>query len=659
MEHYICRTVNELPGYMQTQFRVQEGMIINAGQVYVENIFDPVLGTNNFLTYVPEVVEDVSKQVPAIVINNGFETLPDGRRPDGNPDYTIYDYIPGDVITAIKLLPGTKFELSLDSIIMETEIKVGGYLIPEDGSSRLVYVDNLEDLNTKTCLVVEALKAFRVGGQFGEEAADTVVVRVKENCIPIENGLRVTANIVDGLENPVNAETVVATLTTTGGKKPYTYNFVNGGIDNHLFKIEGENIIANETLNTAKNYHVAIKSTDSEGNSKSATISIFVDYPSITGINVVMTQDIRQGEESTQPGGLISVAEVEGGTAPYVLSLSGENADRFTVDLMSVKTGSTALTQGLYNVTITATDSKGKTKNYDMEVNVQEPYPEIDTVELTMEEGLIAPVVANTIVGHIRVEGGTPGYTFTLPAGMGDNDLFIIEDAIKAKSDITKPGNKNITVKVTDTHGKTKLGAAILSIAAPDITAVNFSQTEGLREGETNVNPNAIVGTLSTTGGTTPITYSILGGTNANSFRISGNTLRVKDTALTEGTYTINVGASDNYGKSGNSDISITVEAAYVPVSEVKVAPVSGLTTPVAVDTKIADITSKGGKPPVTYSLPVGMSNNDSFKINGSIILVKDEITQSGSYAVVVKVTDGNGNTKNSVTTAFTIEAGE
>ena len=34
MEHYVCRPVTELPAYMQTQFRVPQGEIITAGQVF-------------------------------------------------------------------------------------------------------------------------------------------------------------------------------------------------------------------------------------------------------------------------------------------------------------------------------------------------------------------------------------------------------------------------------------------------------------------------------------------------------------------------------------------------------------------------------------------------------------------------------------------------
>lgn len=658
MEHYVCRAVTELPDYMNVNFRVPEGEMMVSGQIYVaENLIDNY-GYGNWTVFAPEVIENTEEQVPAIILNNDFETLPDDRRPDGQPDYTQYVYKEGTVITAIKLMPGIKFELSKTSVMAETDIKVGGYLVPEAGSSMLMYSDNLEDINTKICLVVEALKDFRIGGLFGNETVETMVVRVKDNCIAEPNGLRVSVETEDNLETPVEAQTVVATLSTAGGTEPYTYSFVAGGLDNDLFEIANQYIRTKTEINEDRNYHVAIKSTDSEGNSKSITVGILIDSPSIKGFNVTMTQDIRQGEESTQPGGLISVVEIEGGTPPFVLSLSGADEDKFVADLMSIKTGNVPLNEGVYNLIVTATDSKGKTADYSMAVNVQEPYPEIDSVTLTMEDDLTATVPANTIVGHIQVLGGSPGYTFELPAGVGDNDLFIIEDAIKTKSDITIPGNKVITVKVTDTHGKTKSASGILSIAAPDITGVNFAQTEGLREGETNVSVNAIVGTLSTIGGTKPYTYSILGGTGAGYFRISGNTLRVKDTVLTEGTYNVTIEASDNYGKSGSSDVSITVEAAYQPVSEVRVRPLSGLTTPVAANTKIADISSTNGKPPVAYSLPTGINSNDSFKISGSTVVAKNEITQFGSYSVIVTATDANGNTKNSVAAAFTIAAG-
>ena len=79
MKHYICRAVTELPEYMQANFRIPEGTQIYAGEIYMPNKLDTDLGYGNWTAYLPEVIEDISKEVPAIILNGGFETLSDGR----------------------------------------------------------------------------------------------------------------------------------------------------------------------------------------------------------------------------------------------------------------------------------------------------------------------------------------------------------------------------------------------------------------------------------------------------------------------------------------------------------------------------------------------------------------------------------------------------
>lgn len=749
MEHYLCRPIVELPAYMQDKFIVPAGEIISAGQIYVAETLTDEFRQENWDVFYPSLIEDVGEQIPSIVINNGFEMLPDNRRPEGQPDYTQYYYTQGEVISAVKLLPETKFEISYDSIIIESEVSIGGYLIPEDGGSKLLYVDSLNGNQPRIYLVVEGFKFFRLGGQSGEQFAKSLVVRVKQGMSVGASGLNIIAKITDGLEINLVADTKVVELETKGGTEPYSYAFANGGQDNHLFELNGNEITNKEVLTEARIYHLAVTSIDNEGKEKGAMIDLLVDNPSIKSIGVTMTDDIREGEEATQYGGLIAVATVTGGTAPYELHLSGNNADRFTTELMSIKTGTKPLTKGKYNVIINATDSKGKTFSYDLEVNVDEPYPEIDSVTIKPEENLVAPIVANSIVGNIQVLGGTPPYTITLPNGVNDNTLFIIDTAIKTKNDIIIPGDKVITIHVVDSHKKVKETTGIIKLITPDITNVNFFQTQGLREGEENVTTNAIIGNLSTVGGTEPITYN-LSGENKDLFKVSFNTIRVANTALVEGTYNITILANDNYGKTYNKDFSISVleaypsitdvnvrvatnlregEAssakdytvatitatggtapyiysisgtnankfiisennikanedltagdysiiitatdshnktkttnatisvaeAYIPITNVRVYPVSGLTATVAANTKIADIVTTGGREPINYELPAGVSNNSLFLISGDTVIAKEDIDKAGSYGIVVRAIDADGQTKNSVTAAFSI----
>ena len=178
MAQYLCRTVTELPAYMQANFIVKEGTEINAGDIYVAKKLNESLH-GNWTVYNADMIEDVSKEIPAIVINNSFETLADGRRPDGQPDYTQYAYEEGEVVTAIKLLPEIKMEISFDIIQNRNDIESKGYLIPENGTNLLRFVSTIDDVNSKVYFVIEALKHFRCGGAMGMGFIDTMVVRVK------------------------------------------------------------------------------------------------------------------------------------------------------------------------------------------------------------------------------------------------------------------------------------------------------------------------------------------------------------------------------------------------------------------------------------------------------------------------------------------------
>ena len=108
-KHYIARTVTENPGYMQAKIRVPADVTLHAGQVVVAETLDAALGYGNWDVYAPTQVADATKESIAVILDGGFETLADGRRPDGNADYTQYLFNEGDVVTAHRLLPEVRF----------------------------------------------------------------------------------------------------------------------------------------------------------------------------------------------------------------------------------------------------------------------------------------------------------------------------------------------------------------------------------------------------------------------------------------------------------------------------------------------------------------------------------------------------------------------
>ena len=181
-KHYIARAVTENPGYMQAQIKVPANVELHAGEVVVAEELDADLGYGNWSVYAPTQVANIATENIAIILDGGLETLADGRRPDGQPDYTQYTMVEGEVVTAHRLLPETKFEVSIDACdaaVAAATVVPGDNLIPKVGQYELTYSAKGTAVTAKNYLTVEATKYFRLGGKSGAEFAQTLVVRAK------------------------------------------------------------------------------------------------------------------------------------------------------------------------------------------------------------------------------------------------------------------------------------------------------------------------------------------------------------------------------------------------------------------------------------------------------------------------------------------------
>lgn len=280
MEHYICRTVTELPGYMFALIKVPEGDSIAAGEVYKAETLDTTI-SGNTTVYVAEYVTD-KNDLPVIALNDSFETLLDGRRPDGQPDYTQYVYNEGEVINSVRLDKNVKLELGTDTLsnqldmkdIDDTNLKDTWLYINNEG--RLTWSNSFANVSSRVYFVIEAVKYFRLGGQSGMEFARTLVVRVKHQNVksnPWDPDItKINANLTPNLkigEENVASGAVIATLSVEGGTAPVTYAFKTNptvGADNDKFVIDGDNIkVGANALTEAKTYMLYVEATDTKG----------------------------------------------------------------------------------------------------------------------------------------------------------------------------------------------------------------------------------------------------------------------------------------------------------------------------------------------------------------------------------------------------------
>lgn len=280
MFHYICRTVTELPGYMFALIKVPEGDSMAAGEIYKAETLDTTI-PGNTTVYVAEYVTD-KNDLPVIALNDSFETLLDGRRPDGQPDYTQYVYNEGEVINSVRLDKNVKLELGTDTLsnqldmkdIDDTNLKDTWLYINNEG--RLTWSNSFANVSSRVYFVIEAVKYFRLGGQSGMEFARTLVVRVKHQNVKSNPGdpdiTKINANLTPNLkigEENVASGAVIATLSVEGGTAPVTYAFKTNptvGADNDKFVIDGDDIkVGADALTEAKTYMLYVEATDSKG----------------------------------------------------------------------------------------------------------------------------------------------------------------------------------------------------------------------------------------------------------------------------------------------------------------------------------------------------------------------------------------------------------
>lgn len=178
MANRLCRPVTAVPDYAVLNVSVPTGKTYYAGDVLlVESLDTGISGNWSVFTPVEPATANLGKQM-AIVINDGFEKLADGRRPEGQPDYTQYSFTEGDIMTVVVLVQGFTFEISTDCLGSGTAT-VGYSIHPVNAATKPVTASTTP-AGTYSALTTIALKYFRSGGNFGSQFINTVVARVKQ-----------------------------------------------------------------------------------------------------------------------------------------------------------------------------------------------------------------------------------------------------------------------------------------------------------------------------------------------------------------------------------------------------------------------------------------------------------------------------------------------
>lgn len=182
MANYVSQVLTpELSSTHITKVSVPSGGLKPGQVVLAHTLQSGIAGNYEVFAATQPATATLNDDNMAIVINGGIETLSDGRRPAGQPDYYQYTFAQGDIADVVYLDKHLKFNISISAITVPVGVTpaAGMFLYATNGSNNLT-INAAADVpeGTTKYLKVLALYNTPVGGLFGGQFEPTMVCMV-------------------------------------------------------------------------------------------------------------------------------------------------------------------------------------------------------------------------------------------------------------------------------------------------------------------------------------------------------------------------------------------------------------------------------------------------------------------------------------------------
>jgi uncharacterized protein YhjY with autotransporter beta-barrel domain len=291
-----------------------------------------------------------------------------------------------------------------------------------------------------------------------------------------------TTSVPQGTAGSAYSQTIAA----SGGATPYTFALTAGALPAGVSMTSAG--VLSGTPTVAGTFNFIVQVTDAATQTASQALSLVVAAPTISLSPATLLNGIAGTAYSQN---LVA----SGGTAPYTFALS---AGALPIGLTLASDGTlsgTSTVSGIFNITVTATDSLGFSGAQAYTLTMTSPAITITPASLP------GATVATAYAQTLSASGGTAPYTFAITSGALPAGLtFAGSGALSGTP--TAGGTFNITVTATDALGFTASHAYALTVVAPGITIAPATL------------PAATAGTaysqsLSASGGTAPYSFAI------------------------------------------------------------------------------------------------------------------------------------------------------
>jgi large repetitive protein len=466
---------------------------------------------------------------------------------------------------------------------------------------------------------------------------------------PLQTGVfSITVKVTDGngctgtvnYTLTVNCQTITVTnpaVSSGAAGSPFSQTFTqSGAIGGATFSLASGSLPAGLTLSASGvlsgtptvtgSFPITVSVTDANGCSGTGpTYNLTITCPTIAVTNPSVSTGIAGqafSQSFTQSGAV--------GTATFTLA-SGTLPSGLTLSFAGVLSG-VPMQTGTFPITVTVTDSNGCTgtsATYNLIINCQ-------SITVTHPANM-SGTVGVAFSEQYTQSGGIGAVTFstssTLPAGM-----TLAADGTLSGTP-TQSGSFPLTVTVTDSNGCTGSDTFTLTIGCQTITVTNPGVSTG-----TAGSPFSQTFTQSGANGTA--TFSLASGTLPAGLTLSATGI-LSGTPSQTGSFPITVKVTDSNGCTGTGPTYNLVIACQT------ITVTNPATSTGTVGTAFSQtFTQSGAIGTATFStssaLPAGLTLASNGVLSGTP-------TQSGTFPIVVTVTDSNGCTGTGATYTLVI----